>query len=265
MGDDTREEWLATTFVELADTLMTDFDLVDFLSMLVDRCTTLLDGSEVGLAVANRQGQLRVLASSTERMRVLEMVEVQNQEGPCPDAYRSGEQILNQHVDLVEGRWPRFVPMARHVGFRMLHALPLRLRGQRIGAINVFAATPRVMTSHDTNMIQAFADVATIGILQERVARDRATLSNQLANALSTRVIIEQAKGSVARALNVSTDEAFNLLRGFARRKHLRLKSVAEAVVVGELGTAGLVATSEQQSHGARPTGRGLLPERIEP
>src|ERR1700683_2254709 len=115
MGDDTREEWLATTFVELADTLMTDFDLVDFLSMLVDRCTTLLDGSEVGLAVANRQGQLRVLASSPERMRVLEMVEVQNQEGPCPDAYRSGEQILNQHVDLVEGRWPRFVPMARDV------------------------------------------------------------------------------------------------------------------------------------------------------
>jgi hypothetical protein len=130
----------------------------------------------------------------------------------------------------------------------MLHALPLRLRGQRIGAVNVFAASPRVMTSHDTNMIQAFADVATIGILQERVARDRATLSNQLANALSTRVIIEQAKGSVARALDVSMDDAFDLLRGFARRKHLRLKSVAEAVVVGELGTTALVATSEHQS-----------------
>jgi len=249
MGDGTHEEWLATTFVELADTLMADFNLVDFLSMLVDRCTTLLDGSEVGLAVANPQGQLLVLASSTERMRVLELVEVRNQEGPCPDAYRSGEPILNQNVDLVEGRWPRFVPVARDAGFNMLHALPLRLRGQRIGAINVFAASPRVLTSYDANMVQAFADVATIGILQERGARDRATLSNQLAKALSSRVVIEQAKVVLAKALAVSMDEAFNLLRAFARRNNVRLKSAAEAVVVGELGATLLVATSEQESH----------------
>ena len=115
---DTREAWLASTFVDLADTLVADFDVVDFLTMLVSRCTALLEGPEVGLAVANRKGELRVLASSTERMKVLELVEVQSDEGPCRDSYHSGEQIINQQVDLVESRWPHFVPKARAAGFR---------------------------------------------------------------------------------------------------------------------------------------------------
>jgi hypothetical protein len=243
MVDDTREDWLARTFVELADTLVADFDVVDFLSMLVERSATLLGGSEVGLAVANPHGQLRVLASSTERMRVLELVEVQNEEGPCRDCFRTGEQILNQRVDLAEARWPRFAPMARDAGFNVLHALPMRLRGQVIGAINVFDPTRREMTPHQANMIQAFADVATIGILQERSARDHAVLTNQLATALSTRVIIEQAKGKLAEALTVSMDEAFNLLRDHARRNNLRLTVVAGTVIDGTLPTTALMAS----------------------
>ena len=149
--DDTREEWLASTFVEPADTLVADFDVVEFLGMLVARCAALLDGSEVGLAVANRRGLLRVLASSSERMRMLELVEVQNEEGPCRDRYRTGGQILNQRVDATESVWPHFVPMAREAGFQMLHAVPMRLRGQSIGAINIFDSELRDLAPHDAN------------------------------------------------------------------------------------------------------------------
>ncbi len=139
---DTQEEWLASTFVELADTLVADFDVVDCLTMLVARCTAFLDGPEVGRAVANKSGRLRVLASATERMKVLERGEVQNDEGPCRDSFHTGQQLINQRVDQVESQWPQFIPMARTAGFLMLHAFPMRLRGKAIGAINIFDPYP---------------------------------------------------------------------------------------------------------------------------
>ena len=250
--DDTREEWLASTFVELADTLVADFDVVDFLTMLVARCAVLLDGSEVGLAIANRQGSLRVLASSSERMRILELVEVQNEEGPCRDCYRTGEQILNQNVDTADSVWPSFVPMARDAGFQMLHAVPMRLRGQSIGAINIFDPSARRLAAHEVNMTQAFADVATIGILQERGTKDQALLSTQLGRALETRVAIEQAKGVLAERLKVSMDESFSLLRGYARANNLRLADVALAVTGGELPASALIRHQGASTGGRR-------------
>jgi ANTAR domain/GAF domain len=243
---DTREAWLATTFVELADTLVADFDVVDFLTMLVSRCTALLDGPEVGLAVANRKGQLRVLASSTERMKVLELVEVQNDEGPCRDSYHSGEQIINQQVDVAESRWPNFVPKARAAGFQMLHALPMRLRGQSIGAINIFDPRTRDITTHEANIVQAFADVATIGILQERSTEDNLVLTTQLGKALETRVVIEQAKGVIAESLKVNVDEAFVLLRSHARRTNQRLTDVARAVIDGSVPVTVVVGSLDR-------------------
>jgi GAF domain-containing protein len=239
--DDSREEWLADTFVELADTLVADFDVVEFLGMLVARCAVLLDGSEVGLAVANRQGRLRVLASSSERMRILELLEVQNEEGPCRDCYLTGNQILNKRVDAAEPEWPHFAPMARDAGFQMLHAVPMRLRGQTIGAINIFDPRPRNLSVHTVNMTQAFADVATIGILQERSSKDQMILAAQLAKALDTRVAIEQAKGVLAERLKIGMDEGFSLLRGYARSNNLRLSDVAQAVTSGELPSTALV------------------------
>jgi hypothetical protein len=237
---DSREAWLASTFVELADTLVADFDVVDFLTMLVTRCTTLLDGPEVGLAVANRSDELRVLASSSERMKVLELVEVQRDEGPCRDAFHSGRQIINQQVDLVESRWPHFVPLARSAGFQMLHAIPMRLRGNSIGSINIFDASLREMTVHEASMVQALADVATIGILQERIASDSEVLTAQLTEALDRRIVIEQAKGVVAENLKTTMDEAFTLLRSYARNGNLRLTEVARAVTEGSLPATSL-------------------------
>lgn len=243
---DTREAWLASTFVDLADTLVADFDVVDFLTMLVSRCTALLEGPEVGLAVANRKGELRVLASSTERMKVLELVEIQSDEGPCRDSFHSGERIINQQVDLVESRWPHFVPKARAAGFEMLHALPMRLRGQSIGAVNIFDSSRRDISAHEANIVQAFADVATIGILQERSTDDNLVLTAQLGKALETRVVIEQAKGVIAESLKVNVDEAFVLLRSHARRTNQRLTDLARVITDGSVPVAVLVGSGDR-------------------
>ena len=160
-----REEWIASTFVELADTLVADFDLIDFLTVLVERCAELLETAEVGLALAATRGEFRVMASSSERMRALELIEYQNDEGPCRDCLLSGDQVLNARLDDVGGRWPRFAPQAREAGFRMAHALPLRLRSEVIGAMNIFSTESRELSPEDVNLTQALADAATIGIL----------------------------------------------------------------------------------------------------
>ena len=238
-----REEWLAHTFVELADTLVADFDLLDLMSVLVERCAELLDSTEVGLAMADARGQLRVLASSTERMRVLELIEVQNDEGPCRDCFQAGKPVLNQRLDLTDDRWPRFAPQAREAGFQMVHALPLRLRSDTIGAMNVFDADLRQLTSQEVHLAQGLADVATIGILQERAIHQGVQLADQLQQALNSRIAIEQAKGMVAERVHVGMDEAFGLLRGYARSRRQRLSDVAVALINGKLTPADLSST----------------------
>jgi GAF domain-containing protein len=232
---DSREEWLARTFVELADTLVAEFDVIDLTSVLVERCSELLGSSEVGLALADSQGRLRVLASTTERMRVLELIEVQNDEGPCRDCYRSGERIVNLRLDETDNRWPRFALQAHKAGFQMVHALPLRLRTDTIGAMNIFNDEPRELTQQDVNLSQALADAATIAILQERAVKRGAQLASQLQGALNSRIVVEQAKGIVAENLQIGMDEAFSLLRGYARSERRRLSEVAVELIDGSL------------------------------
>jgi transcriptional regulator with GAF, ATPase, and Fis domain len=237
---DNREEWLAQTFVELADTLVADFDLIDFMSVLVERCAELLDSAEVGLALAAARGELRVMASSTERMRALELIEVQNDEGPCRDCLRSGEQILNQRLADSEDRWPRFTHEAQEAGFQMVHALPLRLRSDVIGAMNIFSPELRELSPEDVNLTQALADAATIGILQERAVKHGADLAGQLQGALNSRIVIEQAKGIVAERRQLDMDQAFALLRSHARSHRIQLSDVAHAIIDHELSPADL-------------------------
>jgi GAF domain-containing protein len=232
---DSREEWLARTFVELADTLVAEFDVIDLTSVLVERCSELLGSSGVGLALADAQGRLRVLASTTERMRVLELIEVENDEGPCLDCYRTGERIVNLRLDESDNRWPMFLVHALDAGFQMVHALPLRLRSDTIGAMNIFNDEPRDLTPQDVNLAQALADAATIAILQERAVKRGTQLANQLQGALNSRIVVEQAKGIVAEHLQVAMDEAFNLLRGYARSERRRLSQVAVDLIDGSL------------------------------
>jgi GAF domain-containing protein len=226
-----REEWLADTLVGLADTLIDDFDVIEFLSTLAERLVELLDAAEVGLVLADPQGRLRVMAASTERMRMLDLFEVQSNEGPCLECYRSGEPVLNIELDSALARWPVFTPMARSAGFHAVHALAMRLRDQVIGAVNIFHTAQVAMSERDAHLAQALADVATIGLLQERAVRHATDLSEQLQRALNSRVVIEQAKGVVAERATVDMDTAFSWLRGYARGNNRRLAEVAVAVV----------------------------------
>jgi transcriptional regulator with GAF, ATPase, and Fis domain len=245
-----RDEWLARTFVELADTLVADYDVVDFLSTLSERCVELLETVEVGLVLLDRRGGLQVMASSTERMRVAELFEVQNEEGPCFDCQRRGEQVINATLTQAGDRWPRFGPMARDAGFQMVHALPLRLRSDIIGAMNIFDTQLKVMEPQQVNISQALADAATIGILQERSVRQQVDVAGQLQGALNSRIVIEQAKGVVAEQQKVSMEDAFAMLRGYSRSTHIPLSDVARAVIDRSLSSATLRSAS--------PLGRGV-------
>jgi len=235
-----RDEWLARTFVELADTLVDDYDVVDFLSTLAERCAELLETVEVGLVLLDRAGGLQVMASSTERMRVAELFEVQNQEGPCFDCQRGGEPVINEPLSPAQTRWPRFSPMARDAGFQMVHALPLRLRKNVIGAMNIFDTESKEMTLAQVNISQALADAATIGILQERSVRQQIDVASQLQGALNSRILIEQAKGVVAEQQKVSMEEAFAMLRGYSRNSRIPLSDVARAVIDRSVSSAEL-------------------------
>jgi transcriptional regulator with GAF, ATPase, and Fis domain len=235
-----REEWLAATLVELADTLVDEFDMVEFLSLLAERCVELFGAVEAGLMLADATGQLRYIASSSERSKILELFELQNEEGPCLDAFHSGEQIVNVPLGDGTGRWPRFSAKARAAGFVSAHALPLRIRGKFIGAINLFHAEERQLDATDVRLGQAMADIATIGIVQERAISEAAVLTDQLRRALSSRIVLEQAKGRLAERLGVDLDAAFALLRRYAREHNRGLTEVAGAFLSDDLSAGDL-------------------------
>lgn len=236
----TRETLLARTLVELADNLVDDFDVVDLLTTLSDRCVEILDVDTAGLMLAGPDGELRVMASSSEAMRVLELFEIQSREGPCLDAFSTGIAVVNQDLAAQDGRWPRFTAEAVDAGFQSAHALPMQLRGSVIGALNLFRSDPGAMTGEDVAIAQAFADVATIAILQHRVSLEAQTLNDQLTGALQSRIVIEQAKGMVAERLGLGVEQAFGVLRGHARNHNLRLADLCEAVIGGGLAPAAL-------------------------
>ena len=232
-----RETLLARTFVELADTLVDDFDVVDLLTLLADRCVDLFDVAAAGLMLGSPSGALQVMASSSDAMRLLELFEQQSEEGPCPDCYRSGEPLLNQVLEGATDRWPRFAPKAIEAGFTSVSALPMRLRGVTIGALNLFRVETVDMRDADVAAAQAFADVATIAILQYQAAVEVQRVNDQLTQALNTRIVIEQAKGVLAERLDVDVADAFIRLRSYARNHNLRLANVAHDVVHGDLST----------------------------
>ncbi len=238
----TRESLLARTLVELADTLVDDFDVVDILTLLADRCVEVLEVEAAGIMLAGPDGQLRVMASSSEAMRVLEVFEIQAQEGPCLDAHRTGQAIVNQDLDSTNGRWPRFAAEALAAGFRSAHAVPMRLRGSVIGALNLFRTGTGEMGPADIEVAQALADVATIAVLQHRAALEAQVVNQQLTHALNSRVTLEQAKGMVAERLDLDMQQSFATLRNHARHHNLRLSDVAQSVIDGSLAPSELEA-----------------------
>jgi GAF domain-containing protein len=239
LHQDRREKTLAETFVLLADTLVDDYDIVDLLDKLVASCVNLLGITAAGLLLDDQRGNLAVVASSDESTRLLEIFQLQTNEGPCLDCVRSGSAVSSEDLEGDRERWPRFVPVAVDAGFRSVVAVPLRLRDQTIGGLNMFHARAEPIPDDDRLLAQALADVATIGILQRRSTHRTTQLAEQLQHALSSRVAIEQAKGVLAERGNIGMDEAFGALRGYARTHNLKLTEVALAIVRGELDISG--------------------------
>jgi GAF domain-containing protein len=230
-----REALLARTFVELADTLVDDFDVVELLTLLAHRCVEMLDVAAAGLMLVGPEGDLRVVASSSEEMRLVELFELQSQEGPCPECYRTGEPTVTEHLGADDLRWPQFGPVAMKAGFMSAQALPMRLRGVTIGALNLFRTEPGALAETDRVAAQALADVATIAILQHRASIQAHLVVDQLNHALNSRILIEQAKGILAERAGLDMEGAFSWLRTHARNHNLLLVDVAQAIIDGKL------------------------------
>ncbi|HSZ40029.1 MAG TPA: GAF and ANTAR domain-containing protein [Trebonia sp.] len=241
---------LSETFVELTDTMVADFDVIDFLHVLTSRSVELLNVSAAGLLLADPRGELRVVAASSEAARLLELFQLQSDEGPCLDCFRSGRPVTATDLS-TEERWPRFADAAGQAGFAAVQALPMRLREQVIGALNLFRAAPGEFDAISVRVGQAMADVATIGLLHERSMRRSDILNEQLQTALNSRVIIEQAKGKLAERLGIDVNQAFTLLRDQARNHNQRLSDLARAFVDGTQPVTGPVSGARQRRPGA--------------
>ena len=233
-----REQRIVETFVELADTMVEDFDVIDFLHRVAERCVELLDCTEAGVLLADPAGVLRVMASSSERSDALDLLQSQNEEGPCFECFARGEAISSESLADEPGRWPTFSPAALARGLCSVHALPMRVRGQTVGALNLFRARVGRLDDRDIPLGQAMADIAAVALIQERSVRESHGVVEQLQAALSSRVVIEQAKGVVAEHAQIHVDAAFARMRDHARSNNLKLSHVARDLIDGQLDPA---------------------------
>ena len=230
MRDTPRETRVLNAVVTLVDSLLDDFDVVDLLTELTERCADLLDVEAAGLLLADPLHRLRLLAATSEQARELELFQLQADEGPCVDCYATGQPVSVTDIQGVMERWPRFVPAAVGAGFASVHAVPMRAAGIVLGALNLFGTRPGALTEADLLVGQTLAHIACVAILQEH-SPTPATVIPQLRSALTNRVIVEQAKGLLRELLDLSVEEAFNLLRAYARATGEHLTDVARRLV----------------------------------
>ena len=229
-----RQALTATTFVEIVDTLVDDFDVIEVLTVLSARSVELLEASASAIMLADAGGHLRVIGASAEQAQLLELFQIQNDEGPCLDCYRSGEVVA--HDNLADpSPWPNFAAESLRTGYPSVCAVPLRLKELILGCLNLFMSEPLALSAAEIALAQALADVASIAIVQDQAIRQAAIREGHLQHALTSRIAIEQAKGMIAEHSDVDMDEAFGRLRGFARNNNRGLTEVAEALVAGTL------------------------------
>jgi GAF domain-containing protein len=261
MAEDSRERAVArqaltaTTFVEIVDTLVDDFDVIEVLTLLTSRCVELLDVVAAGILLADEKGRLRVIGASTDAVQLLELFQIQNDEGPCLDCFATGA-VVRSHDLTGSNPWPRFAAESLRNGFPSVCAVPLRFRELILGCLNLFLADAVALSDGEIVLAQALADVASIAILQDHATRQAAIREGHLQHALTSRIVIEQAKGMIAERAHVDMDDAFNRLRTFARDNNRGLTEVAEATVSGALS----IDTFTELRHPSptKPVRRGL-------
>lgn len=226
-----REREISRLFVSLADTLVRDYEVIDLLQRLVDGARSVFDVEAVGVMLGAQEDRLALTAASDEDMRTLEVFELQAETGPCYDAYRSGEALSVPDLETERDRWPEFVPRALELGFRSAQAFPLRLREDTIGALNLFRPSPGGLSDDETELGQSLADMAAIGILQQRAVADANVRAEHLQRALDSRVLIEQAKGALAERLGVPAEQAFSRMREHSRSHNMKLREICRRVI----------------------------------
>jgi len=243
-----REERISAAFVKVADTLVADYDVIDLLHTLVEACVSVLDVHAAGLVLTDDDGTLQLLASTSERADFVEIMQLNAGTGPCIQCFRAGVVVAVADIESDGDEWPDFQAAALLQGFRAVHATPMRLRGEVLGALNLFSTGTGLLNAPDAAVAQALADVATIGILQERSIRETGVVREQLQHALESRVLIEQAKGVVSALGRIGVDEAFGLLRDYARHNNLSLRTVAERVAARTLDVLPMARPGEGSS-----------------
>ncbi|WP_433544408.1 GAF and ANTAR domain-containing protein (plasmid) [Streptomyces sp. CA-294286] len=263
-ADNSREARLSAAFVDLADTLVDDFDPVDFLYRVAEHCTTLLAIDDAGVMLAPQGGPLRLVAATSERVRLVELFELDASQGPCQAAHAQGRPV--EHDLTAPGQWPDFSARAHKDGYLFVHAIPIRLRNETIGVLNLFRVTAAPLSGADQRLARALADATAISLLQQTTLDHHRTLSVQLQQALHTRTVIEQAKGFLAGRQHTDPDAAFQRLRTYARRHQLRIASVARDLVDGTLepdsiGTSAPGVSSQPLPVSATPSGRTQQPD----
>lgn len=243
-----REQRLAHTFVALSDTLVDDFDVLDFLSLLAERAAELLDVTAAGVILSDQRGGWHPTAASSEDAQLLELFATQSLEGPCHECIQSGSPVASADLTTETDRWPQFSEAAVQAGFHAAYAVPMRLHHEIIGALTLLNTEPVAVDQDSTELGQALADVATVGILHHRAVHRPETLSEQLQATLHHRIVIEQAKGVLAEHGNLSMRRSFELLRNYARANGQRLTDLARGIADGSTHPGDLLAEHAQKT-----------------
>ena len=241
-----RQRLITEAFVGLADTLVDGYDVVDLMLTLGERCVELLEVDAAGIILRDTRDRLVAVASTSQGAEVSELFAIQNSEGPCQQCVQTGERVVNVVIAESSRRWPNFMAMAAEHGFVATHAFPLRLRSDVVGALNLFCRAPTTLSDEDVGLAQGLADIATIGLLQQRTVIHHEGISGQLQSALNSRIIIEQAKGTIAERAGIQVEAALQLMRTYSRRERRLLRETAEGVMAGELDIGHLRGTSSQ-------------------
>lgn len=257
----TRQTLTATAFVEIVETLVGDFDVIDVLTTLTSRCVELLGAAAAGILLADGDGHLRVIGASTEQIQLLELFQVQNDQGPCLDCFNTGQIVLHSDLD-TSSPWPLFAVECTTAGYGSVCAVPMRLKSHIVGCLNMFMSEPGGLSDADVTLAQALADVASIAIVQDQATRDAAIREGNLQHALNSRIAIEQAKGMIAEKNATNMDDAFARLRAYARNNNLGLTAAADALVAGTLAVTAIGSARRLQPPPPPRAVRGHGPDR---